>query len=40
MLLAVNIGNSNIRFAVVDGQEVHLSWTIPLSLIVLRVNFT
>ena len=28
MLLAVNIGNSNIRFAVVDGQEVHLSWTI------------
>ena len=28
MLLAVNIGNSNIRFAVVEGQEVHLSWTI------------
>lgn len=28
MLLAVNIGNSNIRFAVVEGQQVHLSWTI------------
>ena len=28
MLLAVNIGNSNIRFAVMEDNKVHLSWTI------------
>ena len=28
MLLAVNIGNSNIRFAVMEYNKVHLSWTI------------
>lgn len=28
MRLAVNIGNSNIRFAIASGTEVHFSWTI------------
>lgn len=28
MILAVNIGNSNIRFAVVKEMEIKLSWTI------------
>ncbi|MRI62449.1 type III pantothenate kinase [Ornithobacterium rhinotracheale] len=28
MLLAVNIGNSNIRFGIANGHEIHTSWTI------------